>query len=80
MKSHDELMVMSDNEKLSYLDQEVEKLINGAPPNMQLKLRAIQARTNGIRAKIKDKYACADVIFRLMVESLSKLNQALNGK
>lgn len=80
MKSHDELMAMSDEEKLSYLDEEVEKVISNAEPKMQLKLRAIQARANGIRRRIKDKYTCADVVFRMMVESLHKLNNALNGK
>lgn len=56
-KSLDEIYKMSDEEKLSYLKEEVEKVITSAPPKNQLKLRKIQARLDGIRRKVKNPIA-----------------------
>ena len=80
MLSHDELTGMSNEEKMEYLESEVEKVIQSAEPKNQLGLRALQARMKGIRRKIKDPYHCAHTMFVMMVQHTSKLNKILNGK
>ena len=44
MKSHDELMAMSETDLEAYRKAEVERVIQSADPHKQLYLRAMQAR------------------------------------
>lgn len=78
IKSHDELMKMTGAQRLAYLEQEVEAIINDAPSHMQLKLRALQAKLNGIRKSTKNNYVCALKMFLLMKESFEELRSKLN--
>lgn len=79
MKSHDELMAMSDADRLAYLAQESERLILSAPPKHQLKLRALQAQCDGIRRRVKSPLFAARMMSDLMHRKFDELRQALNG-
>lgn len=79
MKSHDELMEMTDEERGAYLILEVEKIITSAPPHSQLKLRALQARIDGIRNRNHDPYKAALEIYDLMMVHFGEMNRTLNG-
>ena len=77
MKPFYELLTMTDEEKLSYLKEEAEKVIQGALPKHQLKLRALQAKCDGIRAKVKDPFIRADRIYCTMQDSFFEMNEVL---
>lgn len=77
MKTFDELQAMTDTEKLRHLAEEVEKVISAAPPNLVLKLRALQARMDRIRSRIKNPQVSASLIYDEMVNSLLTLNETL---
>lgn len=77
MKSHDELCAMTDTEKLEYLHDEVEKIIASAPPNLVLKLRALQARLDGVRKRVHNPIVSLNIIYEEMLESLITLNETL---
>ena len=77
MKSFDELLAMSDDEKLSYLSNEAEKVIQAAPANKQLKLRALQAKCDGVRKRIKNAQISKEIMYHMMMISLYELNEAL---
>lgn len=79
MKSHDELMALSDDEKLAYLEQESERLIQSAPDRYQLGLRAIQAKCNGIHRRVKNPQVACRMISDMMHRKFDELRQALNG-
>ena len=74
MKTFDELKAMTDPEKLEYLKGEVEKVIAAAPPHQVLKLRALQARMDGIRAKVHNPLVRLNQIYGEMFRSFLKLN------
>jgi len=77
LKTFDELILMSDEDKLTYLRGESEKIIQGAPANNQLKLRALQAKCDGIRNKVKDNFVGANRMYYMMQDSLMELNESL---
>lgn len=77
MKSFDELRAMTDPERMAYLEQEVERVISSAPPNQVLKLRALQARMDGIRAKVHNPVVRMHKINDEMMRSFLELNEAL---
>lgn len=79
MKTHSELMVMPDADRLAYLAQESERVIRSAPPNQQLKLRALQAQCDGIRRRVKSPLFAARMMSDLMHRKFDELRQALNG-
>lgn len=68
---------MTDAEKLEYLREEVEKVIAAAPPRLVLKLRALQARVDRVRSRIKNPQVSAGLIYDEMVNSLLTLNETL---
>lgn len=78
MKPFDELIKMTDDERLAYLESEVEKVIQNARPEIQLKLRAVQAKCNGIRRTVKSPLAAAAQIQGLMLDSLMELQKNLS--
>ena len=80
MKSFDELLTMTDQEKLDYLKEEVEKVISKAEPHNVLKLRHIQAQMDGIRARVHNPQVSAKLISDEMIKSFYELNGVLNGK
>lgn len=77
MKTHDELQALTDSEKLEYLKNEVEKIINSAPPHQVLKLRALQARMDGIRNRVRNPIVSMNMIADEMMRSFLELNEAL---
>jgi hypothetical protein len=81
MKTHDELMSMTQEEREAYRAQEVEKLIAGTPANKRLMLRALQARITREAKKYKNPWMAANAVFDMMMENgLNKLNETLNGR
>lgn len=78
MKSHSELMAMSDAERLAYLAQESERVIRSAPPNHQLKLRALQAQCDVIRRRVKNPLFAARMMSDLMHRKFDELRSAMN--
>jgi hypothetical protein len=79
MKSFDELFDMSDEDKLEYLHEEVEKIIDNADPKLVLKLRHVQAKIDGIRNRVKNPQVRLEMIYQEMVDSLIELADALNS-
>lgn len=77
MKTFDELIKMTDDERLAYLESEVERIIQNARPEIQLKLRATHAKCNGIRRTVKSPLASAAQIQGLMLDSLMELQKHL---
>jgi hypothetical protein len=75
----DDLLKMTDQERLDYLDQEAEKIFARANPNNVLKLRAIHARLSQKRKKIKNRYVAAQMMYHDMLIALEYLNDALKG-
>ena len=79
MLTFDELLSMTDEEKLEYLKVESEKVISSSEPNSQLKLRAIQAKCDGIRSRVKNPLVSAQAMYNMMVDQgLNPLSEALN--
>jgi len=79
MKTHDELVAMSDADRLAYLTQESGRVIRSAPPQSQLKLRALQAQCDGIRRRVKSPLFAARMMSDLMHRKLDELRQDFNG-
>jgi hypothetical protein len=77
MKSHDELTSMAEDERLAYLDLEVERLIAAAAPRNQLKMRALQAKCDAVRRKYKNPIVACGKITGLMEDKFFGLNDAL---
>ena len=79
MLTFDELLHMEDSDRLRYLKEEAEKVINSADPSNQLKLRAIQARCDGIRSRMKNPLVSAQAMYNMMIEDgVNPLSEALN--
>ena len=78
MKSHDELVAMSDDDRLAYLAAESERIITSAPPKYQLKLRALQAKCDGIRRRVKNPLVSARIMSDLMQRKFDELRARLN--
>ncbi len=58
--------------------EEVEKIIQSAPPHRVLKLRKIQAECDGIRRKYKaNPQMIRELIYNKMITSLIDLNESL---
>lgn len=66
MLAFDDLMKVPDNVKLGYLRVAVEEVISKAPDNKVLKLRALQAKMDGIRNKYPPSVA-SGLIFEEML-------------
>lgn len=80
MKSHDDLMAMSSEEREAYRKQEIEKVISSASPRMVLKLRALQARMDRVIKKNKNPLSSAEAVYNLMLEEgLFELNKAIKS-
>ena len=77
MKTFDELLAMSEQERGEYLRSEVESVIVSAPENQRLKLRALQARINNVAKHRKDPIASSSAIYGMMLDSLFDLRDAL---
>lgn len=77
MKSHEELSSMSEDALFEYLHTEVETIINAASPKDVLKLRAIQAKMDGIRKRVKNPLVSASIMYQEMFDSLYKLKDHL---
>lgn len=78
MKTHDELVKMTEAEREQYLRDEVESIISKAPPHSVLNLRKIQAHCDYIRRHTHDPYARASRMYGYMLdEGLFKLQNAL---
>lgn len=77
MKSHNELMAMSETELTTYLHEEAEKLIANTSPHNQLKMRALQAQCDGIRKKYRNPVVSCGKIYALMESRFFELNDAL---
>ena len=79
MKSHDDLAAMNDHDLMMYLNEEVEAIIRNAPKRYVMKLRAMQAKMDGIRKRVVNPVVRAEMMYRAMIESLNELNHALKG-
>ena len=79
MKTFDELLAMTDDERLFYLETEVESVILNAPARVQLKLRAVHAKCNNIRRTIKNPLVRAAKMQSLMLDSMFELQAQWNG-
>ena len=77
MKPFDDLLRMTDAERLAHLREEVERVIARARPGNVLKLRALQARCDDIRSRVKNPYVSAQMIYTEMVDRLNELNEVL---
>lgn len=73
MKTLDELREMDQATLLRYLDAEAENIISQANPGNQLKLRALQAKCDGIRARVKNPYYACELMSNMMLRSLEDL-------
>lgn len=75
MKSFDELLAMSDEEKAEYLQQEINAIIEQAADNKKLPLQAFQAKLlrqldkYGSNHQVRMQVACM-----AMMEKLNELN------
>lgn len=59
---------------------EIERIIQSSPPHMHLKMRALQAKCDGIRRKSHwTQQQKLDAIFSLMMDSFAELREALNS-
>lgn len=77
MKTFDELLKMDQATLLRYLETESEAIISRASPGNQLKLRAIQAKCDGIRARVKNPYyACELMVDMMMISAAEMAEQA----
>lgn len=79
MKTFDELLQMTDEARKQYLREEVEQVINAAPDHYVLKLRHLQSRLDGIRARIKNPQVRLEMIYSEMIDSLNQLNNVFKG-
>ena len=77
MKSFDELLKMSDEEKDQYLTEEVEKLLATCDPYNVLKLRHLQSEINRIKKTTVDPYARASRVYGKMMDKFLELDSAL---
>jgi len=77
MKTFDELRAMTDEQKLAYLSEEVEKVIASAPPRVVLKLRALQSRMDRIHMKVQNPLVRLNMIYNEMIRALLMLNETL---
>lgn len=66
MKTFDELKTMDQATLLAYLDAEAETIISRASPGNQPKLRALQAKCDGIRARVKNPYYACELMVDMM--------------
>ena len=79
MLTFDELLSMTDQEKLNYLKVEVEKVISSSEPNNQLRLRVLQVKCDGILSRIKSPLSSAQAVYNVMIDQgLNPLSEALN--
>lgn len=76
MKTFDELRKMDQATLLRYLEAESEAIISRASPGNQLKLRALQAKCDGIRARVKNNYYACELISEMMLNSLQELAES----
>lgn len=80
MKTFDELLDMTPEELEQYRVDMVESVITNAPANNQLKLRALQAKINGISSKSHwTPQQRLSTVQDMMQESFLRLRDALNG-
>lgn len=73
MKSFDELLSMPDTDKLAYLREESQKLIDNAAPHNQLKMQALQAKCDNIRRTHKAPYLACLMMVELMLDSAQRM-------
>lgn len=73
-------MAKKDPEKLEELRlNEINRLIESAPENLQRRLRGLQFQIDCKREIHKSSMGCCITISKMMHESVDKLNSALNG-
>ena len=81
MLTFDQLKALPDRVIQAYGRLKAERFIESAPPNHQLKYRALQARTQSALRKVKNPYLRAEIAVRIMREQgLNKLNEVLSGE
>lgn len=76
MKTFDELINMSDEEKLAYLKEEERKLIEATSPRNKLKLQSLSAKCSTIRRKYKHPHLSCLKIYELLTEKVEELKAA----
>jgi len=77
MLTFDELLLMSDQEKLDYLRKEEEAIISTARGRSILELRKIQSKCDRIRRTVKNAQVSSSMIYSEMIESMLELNEEL---
>lgn len=77
-----QIQKLSEDEKQAYLESvraaESERIITSAPPKYQLKLRALQAKCDGIRRRVKNPLVSARMISDMMQRQFDELRARLN--
>lgn len=79
MKSFDELLRMTEAERLAYLDEEVEAFLTTVKPERILRLRHLHAKMNKIRRTVKNPYAAAEKMYTEMLISVNEMTRALRS-
>ena len=77
MLTFEELLLMSDKEKLEYLLEEEERVISYASKSGVLGLRKIQSKCDRIRRTVKNRQVSSSMIYSEMIESTMRLNEEL---
>lgn len=78
-----QIQALSDDDKEAYLDgvlaAESERVICASSQRNLLTMRALQAKCDGIRRRVKSPLFAARMMSDLMHRKLDKLRQAFNG-
>lgn len=76
----DKLMKMSDTELTELLDAELKELYESTTPERRKRLEALQWKIDIKKANAPNKLAATVEIYKLMLDSVYDLNEALHGR
>lgn len=79
MKKFDDIVAMTDDEKMKYLKEEEERIISNADPKNVLKLRKLQAECERVRRTVKDPLVRQAKLSSKMWESVYDFRDILNS-